>query len=123
MIEGIAGVILWTQDVERLAAFYRDVLGMTPHSVRPDFVAFSFGSVRLSIGRHDQVSGEAKDPYRVMVNLSVGEIHQAYARLRSRNVLFLRPPEQERWGGWVATFKDPDGNILQLLQQPQQPSS
>ncbi len=119
MIEGVAGVILWTDDVARLVAFYSDVLGLTPHSVRPEFVAFSFGNVRLSIGRHERVSGEAKDPYRVMVNLAVGDIHQEYERLKELNVAFLRPPEREGWGGWVATFKDPDGNILQLLQQPE----
>ena len=118
IIEGVAGVILWTDDVERLAAFYTDVLGLTPHSTRPGFVAYEFGNVRLSIGRHDRVSGEARDPYRVMVNLAVGDIHGVYSRLRGKGVLFLRPPEQEGWGGWVATFKDADGNILQLLQQP-----
>ena len=118
MIEGVAGVILWTDDVERLAAFYTDVLGLTPHSATPEFVAFSFRNVRLSIGRHDRVSGEARDPYRVMVNLAVGDIDEVCGRLRGKSVFFLRPPEQERWGGWVATFKDPDGNILQLLQQP-----
>ncbi len=116
MIEGVAGVILWTHDVERLAAFYTDVLEMTPRSVRPEFVAFEFGNVRLSIGRHQQVFGKARDPYRVMVNLAVGDIHQAYARLQEKGVSFLRPPEREQWGGWMATFKDPDGNILQLLQ-------
>ncbi|MSQ22349.1 MAG: hypothetical protein EXR53_03445 [Dehalococcoidia bacterium] len=118
MIEGIAGVILWTDNVERLVAFYLDVLGLTPHSVRPDFVAFSFGDARLSIGRHDGVSGKAKDPNRVMVNLAVTDIQQVYTLLQEKGVSFLRPPERERWGGWVATFHDPDGNILQLLQQP-----
>ncbi len=118
MIDGVAGVILWTDDVERLAAFYMDALGLTPHSVRPDFVAFSFGETRLSIGRHDGVSGKARDPYRVMVNLAVTDIQQVYTRLQDKGVSFIRPPELERWGGWVATFQDPDGNILQLLQQP-----
>ncbi len=33
-------------------------------------------------------------------------------------VNFDRVPEQEHWGGWVATFRDPDGNMLQLLEQP-----
>ena len=124
MIEGVAGVVLWTDNVARLAAFYSDVLGLTTHSVRPEFVAFSFGNVRLSIGKHSQVSGEAKDPYRVMVNLAVGDIHEEYARFMEKGVFFLRPPEREGWGGWVATFNDLDGNILQLLQQPQdEPSS
>ena len=118
MINGIVGVIIWTEDVERLAAFYRDILEMTPHSVRPGFVAFSWGDIRLSISRHDQVSGKAKDPFRVMINLGVQDINGVYQRLKDRQVAFIRPPEQERWGGWVATFNDPDGNVLQLLQQP-----
>ena len=118
MIQDLAGVIIWTEDLERLAAFYKEVLGLRPQSVRPNFVAFRFGEVRLSLGTHGQVAGSAKDPYRVMVNLGVADIHEAYRRLRERGVTFIRPPEEEHWGGWVATFKDPDGNILQLLQQP-----
>ncbi len=118
MIDGIAGVILWTEDVERLAAFYRDVLGLTVHSQRPHFVVFSLGSLRLSVGKHDGVAGRTKDPYRIMVNLGVQNIQTAYARMKAQGVAFLRPPEQEHWGGWVATFHDPDGNIIQLLQQP-----
>ena len=118
MIDGVAGVILWTENVERLAAFYRDVLELTPHSVRDTLVAFRFGDVRLSVGLHSGVKGRAKDPNRVMVNLGVRDIHGTYARLQRKGVVFSRPPEREHWGGWVATFQDPDGNILQLLEQP-----
>ncbi len=118
MIDGIVGVILWTEDVDHLAAFYRDVLELTLHSTRPDFVAFSLGDGRLSIGRHDSVHGSTKDPFRVMVNLGVQNIQQVVARLKQQGVAFIREPEQEHWGGWVATFPDPDGNMLQLLQQP-----
>ena len=118
MITGLAGVILWTEDVERLASFYRQVLGLTPHSVRPHFVAFRWGDVRLSVGYHDGVHGPTREPFRVMVNLAVDDIHAAYEALKAKGVDFIRPPEQEHWGGWVATFQDPDGNVLQLLQQP-----
>lgn len=124
MVQGVAGVIIWTDDLERLLAFYRDTLGLTPHSVRPGFVAFRWGEMRLSIGAHSQVTGQARDPYRIMINLAVNDIHKAYETLCARGVKFLRPPEKEHWGGWVSTFADPDGNILQLLQQPgPQPSS
>lgn len=118
MITGLAGVIIWTEDVERLASFYRDVLGLPLHSERPHFVAFRWGDVRLSVGYHDGVKGATREPYRVMVNLAVGDIHATYEALRARGVEFIRPPEREHWGGWVATFRDPDGNVLQLLQQP-----
>ncbi len=118
MIENVVGVIIWTEDLERLAAFYQEVVGLTPHSVRPTFISYRFGEMRFSLGAHEQVSGPSRDPYRVMINLGVSEIHQVYERLKERGVVFIRPPEQEHWGGWVATFQDPDGNILQLLQQP-----
>ena len=40
MIQRLAGVIVWTDDLERLVEFYRDTLGLTPHSVKPNFVSF-----------------------------------------------------------------------------------
>ena len=118
MIDGLAGVIVWTDDLERLLTFYRDVLGLTPHSVRPDFVSFKWGNVRLGLGAHSHVAGRTAEPHRIMINLGVDDIHSECDRLKERGVVLVREPEQEHWGGWVATFADPDGNILQLLQQP-----
>lgn len=118
MIDGLAGVILWTDNLEEMAAFYQNVLGLKPHSVRSNFVAFRWGDVRLSLGRHSKVKGKTRDPYRMMVNLSTRDIYTEHQRLARLGVPFLRPPEREHWGGWVATLTDPDGNILQLLQQP-----
>ena len=53
-----------------------------------------------------------------MPHLGVDDIHGECRRLQEEGVEFIRPPEQEHWGGWIATLKDPDGNILQLLQLP-----
>ena len=118
-IQDIAGVILWTDQWEEMVSFYRDSLGLSPHSLHRDFAAFELRpGMRLSIGRHSQVHGQARDPHRIMVNLAVGDIHRIHRELADKGVQFIRPPEREAWGGWVATFRDPDGNILQLLQQP-----
>jgi predicted enzyme related to lactoylglutathione lyase len=53
-----------------------------------------------------------------MPHLGVADIHALHRSLSDEGVEFIRPPEKEGWGGWVATFKDPDGNIVQLLQFP-----
>ena len=119
IVDGVAGVIVWTGNLDRLVGFYRDTLELTPHSVRPDFVAFRWGDMRFSVGAHSAVEGDSREPYRVMVNLATSDIHAAFDRLTAKGVRFTRPPEQEHWGGWVATFRDPDGNTLQLLQQPE----
>ena len=116
MVYGVVGVVIWTDNLERLRRFYRDTLGMPLHSNHGDFVAFQFGDMRFNIGQHDRVQGQAREPYRIMINLGVSDIHAEYRRLTEQRVEFIRPPEQEGWGGWVATFKDPDGNLLQLLQ-------
>ena len=118
MIEGVVGVIIWTESLEPLVAFYRDTLGLEPHSVRPDFVSFKWGGTRLGIGVHSEVRGRTTEPHRIMVNLGVDDIQKEYQDLKAKRVVFLRPPEKEHWGGWVSTFSDPDGNTLQLIQLP-----
>ena len=73
MIEGVAGVIIWTEDLDRLFAFYRHTLELIPYSIRPNFIAFRWGEMRLSLGKHAKVRGPSCDPYRIMINLAVDE--------------------------------------------------
>ena len=119
-IDGLAGVIVWTSSdrFEAMAHFYRDLLEMPVVSARPGFVAFAWGDVRLTVAVHSELDGEARDPLRIMINLATGDIHAAHGRLVGAGVRFLRAPEREHWGGWVATMEDPDGNLVQLLQFP-----
>lgn len=119
-IRGIAGVLIWTEGTrfEEMARFYRDRLGLTPRTAKPDFINFDWGGLRLSVSIHDRVRGASRDPLRIMVNLLVDDIDAAHARLTAAGVVFTRPPEAEDWGGRVATFVDPDGNVLQLFEMP-----
>lgn len=115
--EGVIGITVWTEDLERLVAFYRDTLGLTLRGHKEGWANFEWGSLRLNLGLHDGVKGRAQDPYRIMISFGVTDIHHEHRRLSEQGVEFVRPPEQEHWGGWVATFLDPDGNMLQLLQR------
>lgn len=117
-ITGLAGILVWTDNFEPMLAFYRDTLGLTPRHVKPGFVNFEWGDVRLTVTVHSEVAGPARDPYRVVTNFAVDDIHGMHARLAAAGVPFQRVPEKESWGGWIATFTDPDGNLLQLFQLP-----
>jgi catechol 2,3-dioxygenase-like lactoylglutathione lyase family enzyme len=119
-IQGLAGVLIWTER-ERfgaMAEFYRDRLGLHPRTHKPDFINFDWDGVRLSVSVHDRVQGVNRDPARIMINLRVDDIRAAHARLVRAGVVFTRPPETEDWGGTVATFADPDGNLIQLFELP-----
>lgn len=120
-IAGLAGILVFTERArfEAMAHFYAATLGLTPRSSRPGFVSFAWGDVRLTVAIHDRVAGRTGEPFRMMLNLAVADIGAEHARLSAAGVAFLRPPEREAWGGWVATFSDPDGNLVQLLQLPQ----
>lgn len=98
--------------------FYVETLGLTPRADRPQHVDFEWGEMRLTIVVHKEVEGASRDPLRVMINFAVDDIEAAHRRLGDAGVAFTRPPEREPWGGLIATFHDPDGNTLQLLQLP-----
>ena len=113
-----SGAIIWTNDLVRMQLFYENILKLKPHSVRDNFIAYRWRDLRFSIGLHSEVTGSSKEPFRIMLNFDVSNIQEVTKLLKSNGVRFLRDPEKEHWGGWVCTFLDPDGNTIQLLQQP-----
>ena len=120
MITGLAGVIIYTtaERFPEMRSFYVDVLGLDPRSDRNGFINFELGDQRLTVTVHSELAGPATDPLHVMVNLGCDDVRAEYAGAITRGARALRPPEQESWGGMVATLEDPDGNIVQLLQLP-----
>ena len=115
-----AGVLVFTSSdrFEEMARFYREVLALPVRSDRPGFINFAFGDQRLTVAIHSEVSGSSRDPDRLMINFSTDDVASAMAHLREVGVDIVRYAEREKWGGWVATFRDPDGNLLQLLELP-----
>ena len=122
MLENLSGIIVWTDNLKDLRNFYEQVFGLIPHSVREDFISYKWitgkTEIRFSIGVHSKVQGRSKDPFRTMINFDVADVSEISSKLKDHGTKFIREPELEHWGGIVATFEDPDGNIIQMLQQP-----
>jgi len=112
----IHSVMIGTEDLPRLGAFYRDVIGLKPEMEDGSFVVFAGeGGAQLALGIHSKVKGQAKEPDRVIVDFGVDDCQAEYERLNAKGVKFTRPPSQDE-GAIIATFLDPDGNTLQLFQ-------
>jgi catechol 2,3-dioxygenase-like lactoylglutathione lyase family enzyme len=101
-----------TADIERLRTWYEGVLGFAPFAERPGAILYrtSVGSVfaisrgsALSSGTHTQMA------------FTVDDIEAAAADLRARGVVF-EGYETPIGAGRAAWFKDPDGNLLAILQ-------
>lgn len=101
-----------------LVPFYRDVLGLKPAAEAEGFAVFLPNGSGLRIGTHSEVEGRSRDPNRVMVNFGVEDCQAEYERLRRQGVEFIREPSRDAIH-IIATFLDPDGNLLQLLEDRQ----
>jgi predicted enzyme related to lactoylglutathione lyase len=113
MIGKMSGAVIWTDDLARLAAFYKDTMGLEKSFENEEFVVLG----DLGIGKHSEVHGKARDPYRIMLGFDVDDAQAEYKRLKDKGVEFIREPSLEPDGQLtIATLKDPDGNIIQLFQ-------
>lgn len=52
------------------------------------------------------------------LSFAVPSVSEAYSARAAAGVTFTGAPERQPWGGGLATFKDPAGNRLQLVQAP-----
>ena len=105
-------VIMATKDNdEAMGKFYKDILGFTPN----ENGGWDKGNISVFFDRHSQAAVQALEPSRVMLTFSVDNIDEAHNELKTKGVEFVRTPAKEEWGGKFATFKDPDGNYLQIF--------
>ena len=119
MIKGLLLASIWSEDLNNLLPFYRDVVGLTPGMETPGFVILGDpAGPALALGTHSEVHGPSRDPARHMVGLETDDIERETARLKSHGVEFIEEPTDAGGNGGVrvATFKDPEGNLVQLLQ-------
>ena len=116
MINGLAGATIWSEDLNNLLPFYRDGLGLTVRHQTPGFVVFGgAGAPALSLGTHSEVRGGNADPAQHMVGLLTDDVAADWKRLKAAGVEFVEDPKD--YGNlWLATLKDPEGNLVQLLQ-------
>ncbi|UCG45479.1 MAG: VOC family protein, partial [Candidatus Bathyarchaeota archaeon] len=61
----------------------------------------------------------SKGRKRTGIVFDTDDIHALYERLKKQGVEFTRKPTKALWGGLVADFLDPDGNELEVVQDPE----
>jgi len=69
----------------------------------------------LALGTHNEIRGRNSDPARHMIGLTTDDITADWKRLKDAGVEFIEDPTDYDTVR-VATFKDPEGNLLQLLE-------
>jgi catechol 2,3-dioxygenase-like lactoylglutathione lyase family enzyme len=112
-LEGIDHVYYWTRDMDRAVTFYGDVLGLpVAHRAGNEWAEFQAGPVRLALHGTE----EASVPPSGTVVFRVDHLDEARWALQQRGVVFDGPESEVPGSARFATFHDPDGNPVQLIE-------
>ena len=111
--------MLFAADLERMAAFYEQVLGFTPvaQTRSAEWVEFETGGARLALHAIPADAGVVASPapretQSCKLLLAVDDLAAERGRLTAAGVTIIERP----WGGW--DIADPEGNVLGIMERP-----
>ena len=114
MVKGLSTILCQVASVERAAAFYRDVLGLTPAYISPGWGQLSVPGGG-SIGLHPPFAEGAKpNGSGWILGLEVDSVAATRAAVEGAGVSVGTYHDVP--GGVVLDFSDPDGNPIQVIQ-------
>jgi len=119
----LSAIRVFVRRLPEAKAFYSEILGLP---LKLDggqfgFCQFDAGAADLLV---EVIKPEEPADEQALVGrftgiaFDVADIEREYQRLASLGVMFTGKPEKQFWGGVMATFKDPAGNELQIVQRP-----
>ena len=119
-----AHTTLPTPDPDALRPFYEEVLGFTPRAIVTGAVVYDAGAGSVfAISR----TGQRSSGNHTQMAFTVPDVEAEVAELKGRGVVFeeYETPKTEGGiatigAGRAAWFKDPDGNLLAVLQFDQE---
>lgn len=108
-------VIVFTERMEMLAAFYQQALGLGSYDRLPGHMGQQVGPVYLGFDQAENAgTGRASG---VTLWFTVGDLQATYDRAVSLGAEVRYPPTQKPWGAILAAVYDPDGNMMGLSQR------
>ncbi|MBO3808384.1 MAG: VOC family protein [Candidatus Brockarchaeota archaeon] len=115
MIKTVWCVTFYVSDLRRAVKFYEEILGLEKKYEYSSYAGFECGGVEVGlIPKLEECKHVAsKSP---SVEFLVENVERFYEELKGKGVKFIRELHEEPWGGKQATFTDPDGNILEIVQ-------
>lgn len=119
----LAAARVFVRDIAVARDFYEKRLGLDLGHDGTDegFCRFDTGQVQLVVELvtpDESPEDQATVGRFTGLSFGVDDLVATHAAFVKQGVRFSSPPEQQPWGGWVATLVDPDGNELQLVQFP-----
>jgi methylmalonyl-CoA/ethylmalonyl-CoA epimerase len=116
-ISRLGQVAIVAQDVERAAAFYQEVLGLTLlFKAPPGLAFFDCGGVRLMLSRPEKP--EHDHPGSILY-FAVPDIQAAHLKMKANGTRFEDEPhlvaKMPDHDLWITLFRDSENNLMGLM--------
>ena len=107
-------VWFWTRDMDRAVSFYRDVVGLALISRYGDeWAEFDAGGARLAL----HGAGERRElPHGGTAVFRVDDLDGSKLALEQKGVRFAEHVGEVEGRARFASFDDPDGNSVQIIE-------
>ncbi len=115
-ITGVATVWLPVTNMQRAIDFYSDTLDLKATTQKPEWAELEADGLKIGLNAHEEETPGGEGGAVVAFQPS-GSIEDAVEELKDKGVEFSDGISDHPWGR-IATFKDPDGNVLQLYTPP-----
>ena len=112
--QGIKIVLHPVSDLEAAKAVYTALLGIPPQADSPYYVGFDTGGQHIGL----VPNGGPQSMTSPVAYWHVPDIEAKLAEVTAAGATVTEPPHEVGPGRTVASFTDPDGNVLGLLQDP-----
>jgi catechol 2,3-dioxygenase-like lactoylglutathione lyase family enzyme len=117
---GILHFTLGVRDIARSVAFYRDIVGLEVLKVNGDRMAFlRSGKDQLVLVRHDADNSDTPSALHQAFIVEPRDFAPSIAFLESNGVEILKIDDRDdptaTFSGRSAYFRDPDGNVLEII--------
>jgi len=109
---GIKTVLHPVSDVEKAKPVYTALLGFPPQTDEPYYVGFETGDQHIGL----VPGGGPQGMTSPVVYWEVSDIEAKLAEVTAAGAIVKEPAHDVGGGRLVATFTDPDGNVLGVLQ-------
>lgn len=111
-------ILIGSENPKRLTEFYSKIFGQ-PTMDDGGYAGWLIGTGFLTVGPHDQVKSNNKEPGRVIWNIETPDVKGEFERIKASGAKVVAEPynpgEGEGQEFWIATFADPDNNYFQLM--------
>ncbi|GAB3711109.1 hypothetical protein GCM10027592_48360 [Spirosoma flavus] len=111
-VKGLTGVIMSSPEPERLATFYREVLGiplaLNRHGNTPEHWECDYKGIHYAVLKQ---RGNTQANVNTVLSFEVDDIDRFVS---THSITLIHPIVDLGEGAFIASFKDPDGNILRF---------